>query len=102
MFYMLNDPRCGNWKFVYISVACLVVGLPIAATFYIRYQIGYYALPGVIITFIVACACVACFLLCQRRPIVPKFTTLALAVLALIRMIGFIGYYWLHFFEIPR
>ena len=84
------------WKFVLISLASIVLGLPPAFIFSTPTAVGYVQLPGVIITFIVACGCVACFLLCPRRPLAPKITALALAVLPLLATLQLVADYYLH------
>jgi hypothetical protein len=85
-----------SWKFVLISLASIVLGLPPALMFSTPTALGFVQLPGVIITFGVACCSVLCFLLCSRRPIAPKLTCLVLAILPLWITLDLVKDYYLH------
>src|SRR5882762_1301608 len=84
------------WKCVLISLASNVVGLPPAFGFSTPTALGYIQLPGIIITFLVACCCTACFFLCPRWPWTPKLVALALAILPLFFTLQFVADYYLH------
>jgi hypothetical protein len=90
------------WRFVFISAACIVLGIPIAATFSVPYTFTFVELPGIIIAFVVACICVACFVLCPRRPIAPKIISLVLMLPAIECVIKFVGYYHLYLEEMAN
>lgn len=79
-----------------MSLASMGLGLPPALAFSTPTALGYVQLPGVIITFGVACCCVVCFLRCARRPIAPKLTCLGLAILSLLIALDLAKDYYLH------
>jgi hypothetical protein len=74
----------------------IVLGLAPALTFSTPTALGYVQLPGVIITFVVACCSVICFLLCPRRPLISKLTCLALATIPLWITFDLMKDYYLH------
>jgi hypothetical protein len=74
----------------------LGVGLSIALPFSTPTAVGYVQLPGIIMGVIVACICVGSFLVCPRRPLVPKLIAFLLCIPALFCALDFAGYYWLH------
>ncbi len=86
----------GKWKFVVSSILCVFVGVPAAATFIIPYSVGYIALPGTVISVLVASFCSVAFILCPRNPIVPKLATLILFLLAAQFAIDSVLYLYLH------
>ncbi len=86
------------WRFAATSLAFIVIGLPLAFRFSSRTNLGYieFQLPGIIITFIIVCCCLACFFLSPRRPLAPKLTAIVLAVLPLLCIVQFLADYYLH------
>jgi hypothetical protein len=88
--------KVGRWLFASIAGGATAVVWPIAATFYSPTAIGYVQLPGVILFVLLAASCVACFILCPRRPFSPKLITLLLATHALYWALYASAYYWIH------
>ncbi|MGO8931408.1 MAG: hypothetical protein ACLQU3_31520 [Limisphaerales bacterium] len=66
----------------------LLFGLP--------YWTPYTQLPGTIVAVVVvaACICVTLFLVCPRRPLLPKIIALLLCIPALYCALDFLGNYW--------
>ncbi len=91
-----TDLRWRSWRYVIVSIACVLLGIPVAATFYSPTLIGYVQLPGVVIALVVACCCTACFLRCPRLPITPKVVALVLIILPIFCFLQFLAYYYLH------
>jgi|SRR6266853_1074052 len=85
-----------SWKFAVISLAGIVVVEPFGLMFSTPTALGYVQLPGVIITTLVACCSVVCFLVCPRRAIVAKLVTLLLAVIPLLITLDLLKDYYLH------
>jgi hypothetical protein len=84
------------WKFAVISLAGIVVVEPFGLMFSTPTALGYVQLPGVIITILVACCSVVCFMVCPRRAIAAKLVTLLLAVIPLLIMLDLLKDYYLH------
>jgi hypothetical protein len=53
-------------------------------------------LPGTIISVVVACVSAACFILCPRKPVFPKFVAFVLVLPAAQCAVDFVSYYYLH------
>lgn len=85
-----------SWKFVVISVGIIVFGLLPGLMFSTPTALGYVQLPGVIIVSLVTCLCVVCFLLCPRRPLVPKLTCLTMVSILVLITLDILKDYYLH------
>ena len=87
-----NNLRSRSWKCVVVSMGCILIGIPIAATFSPLHGIGRVQLPGGVITCIVLCGCTACFLRCPRLPLDLKLTTFALIIVPILCVLQFFGF----------
>jgi hypothetical protein len=71
------------WRFALISLALIVISVPIAFASSTP-TAGYVHWRGVVISLITAFGCALSFFLCPRRPIAPKLVALALPILPLL------------------
>lgn len=71
-----------HWRLVMISVVSIVIGFPVAFGHSLP-AAGYAHWRGVVVSLIVTCGCVVCYLLSPRRPRVPKLILMALPILPL-------------------
>jgi DMSO reductase anchor subunit len=74
----------------------MAFSIPLAGTFSAPTAVGYVELPGLIILLVAALICVACFVLCPRKPLLPKLVALALMVFPIFYALEFLGYDYLH------
>jgi hypothetical protein len=74
------------WRFVVISLAAIVISVPIAFGSSTP-TAGYVHWRGVVISLITAFCCAVCFFLSPRRPIAPKLAALALPILPLLSFV---------------
>lgn len=72
-----------RWRFALISLASIGIGFPHAFGFAIPSTLDPVQFHCALITLLVASACAACAFLCPNRPLAPKITVLALALLSL-------------------
>ena len=79
-------PRWRSWRFVAISLACIVVSLPVAFG-HSTPTAGYVHSRGVIVSLVTACCCAVCFFLSPGRPMAPKLVALVLPVLPLFSLL---------------
>jgi hypothetical protein len=80
-----NDRKASawrSWRFALISLASIVISVPIAFAASTP-TAGYVHWRGVVISLLTACCGAVCFFLSPRRPIAPKLVALALPVLPL-------------------
>ena len=75
-----------SWRFVLISLACIVISVPIAFGSSTP-TAGYVHWRGVVISLLAAACCAVCFFLSPRRPIAPKLVALALPVPSLLSFV---------------
>ena len=97
--HFLRASRFAGWMFAAIAGLLTLVGRPIAAAFFSSTPVGVVKWPRVALFVLLALACVIDFLLCPRRPFVPKLLALALMIHALFWAVDVVIYHWLRFVD---
>jgi hypothetical protein len=85
-----------SWRRVLASFLSILIGFPIAASFYAPTGVGYVQLPGDIIMLAVNCLCIWRFVACPWLPLLPKLLTLLLMIFPIFCALQFSGTYYLH------
>jgi hypothetical protein len=77
------SPAFKGWTFVICSIFSSICCFQFAGSYFYEAPIPFFAFPGVVMFVVMASICSLCFVLCPRKPAIPKIVTFIFIFIAI-------------------